>query len=1236
MSIEFRCGCGKRLSAPAARAGQSVRCPACGKPVAVPGVGVGCQSDLKSVWDLVGGAAEACAVALTVLEDPADAASRAAPPPAAGGEALGRHLVLGELGAGGMGKILLVRDPELNRELAAKVILGRSQEAGLLQKFLVEAQVTGQLEHPNIIPVHELGLAADRRVYFTMKRVRGRDLAAILGELREKSSGRRERPGSRRRKVERADAGEPRGADSLGELLPVFLKVCDAIAFAHSRGVIHRDLKPANVMTGEFGEVLVMDWGLAKIEGHPDTAEAAVAPDLASGAVAGRVLDGGANPLRTQDGALMGTPAYMPPEQARGEVSRIDRRSDIYSLGAILYEILALEPAFTGKTPWAVIEKVSRGELVPPSRRAPHRAIPRELEAAVMKAMAPEPDDRYQSVALLRRDIEAYLSGHTLAAARYNPWEVLVKWAKRNKPIVFGAAAAILALVSGLAAMALATRARKVSAAEELHAQGERDWGEAESGHPFNAAAPQDYFRHHVAALEKSSRSLELHPSPPEDWKSDVARRANELQDKAQEVGDWALAQILAESPYRAGAVGEGERETRLVAVDRAFEDAAKKDRDALDALIDLVEKQSEKKAEGEGEKQGGLIEGELEERARRLAAATKPELSSYALFRLQPSGFRLQGSGEEQGPRGVARIVLLEVLGRKANANATAGGVTFPDAVRKRLAKAQETHDPREADEVAAWITAGSRLEARSPGALREVGELVEQISAAFENRGPVAASVERARTILAGTLPAGAPLELRRAVFEERAESLATNARSGSVFTRELVGRLAAALDAGRYLAAAALEEELGLRDDRLPPDPDDPENAAIPALRRAFDATWEAFRAPASSAPTREAAQEAAIAAVIALSRLGDALGSRALFERRYVAGEFSPFGRRTLLAVRLLFPSSWVETPVDAVGCVQRGFVRQAQGDLGGAIADFTRAIEFDSSFVNAYTGRGDARSDQGDLRGAIADYTRAIELAPNDAFARNNRGNARKALGDLAGAIADCTRAIELDPNYAMAYNIRGAARLDQGDLNGAIADFTRAIELDPNIALAYANRGGVRLNQGDLNEAVADCTRAIELDPNLAIGYNNRGAAREAQGNLAGAIADCTRAIELDQDFAVGYSNRGNARRAQGDLAGAIADYTRVIELDPNYAAGYHNRGAAREAQGDQALALRDFTRATELDGTIWQAWWGRAATLAALGRRDEAAASFARAIELAPDSQRASVEATRRRSLGE
>ncbi len=346
---------------------------------------------------------------------------------------LGRYPVTGDLGAGGMGQVLQVRDDHLGREMAAKVIrvahggqVGQQQ----LEKFVLEAQLTGQLEHPNIIPVHELGQDAAGRLYFTMKRVQGQDLQDLLVALAD-------------------EAGQP--SSTLPQLLQIFLKICDAISFAHSRGVIHRDLKPANIMVGQFGEVQVMDWGLAKVIASDTEKPLTRSPAFRVSSSELPVVAGGdSEPMMTAEGTIAGTPAYMPPEQAEGQIARLDQRSDIYSLGAILYQILTLRPPFLGSSGAMIINQVIEGKLVPPSKGTHGRRVPWELEAVVLKAMALRQTDRYETALQLRGDVERYLTGETLQAARYRFWQVAGKWFLRHL------AASLAVMVVGAVLISLA------------------------------------------------------------------------------------------------------------------------------------------------------------------------------------------------------------------------------------------------------------------------------------------------------------------------------------------------------------------------------------------------------------------------------------------------------------------------------------------------------------------------------------------------------------------------------------------------------------------------------------------------------------------------------------------------------------------------------------------------------------------------------------------------------------
>ena len=270
-----------------------------------------------------------------------------------------RLQLLGEIARGGMGAILKGRDADLGRDLAVKVLLDRHRDdPDLVRRFVEEAQIAGQLQHPGIVPVYRLGTLPDRRPYFTMKLVRGRTLAALLAE-RDVPVG----------WVQPTDAGrgQPGGLhppyDDLPRFVSIFEQVCRTMAYAHSRGVIHRDLKPSNIMVGGFGEVQVMDWGLAKVLAHGEAASRPDEPSRANETVVATARSGSAGSDLSRAGSVIGTPAYMAPEQARGEVHRVEARADVFALGAILCEILADRPPYVGRVPGEVQRKAARGDL---------------------------------------------------------------------------------------------------------------------------------------------------------------------------------------------------------------------------------------------------------------------------------------------------------------------------------------------------------------------------------------------------------------------------------------------------------------------------------------------------------------------------------------------------------------------------------------------------------------------------------------------------------------------------------------------------------------------------------------------------------------------------------------------------------------------------------------------------------------------------------------------------------
>ncbi len=427
---------------------------------------------------------------------------------------------------GGIGRVWLARDEHIGREVALKELRAEQAEhPANWARFLNEARVTGQLEHPGIVPVYELSRRPEnQQPFYTMRFVQGRTLSAAAASYHE-----------------RRKAGQASPLD-LRTLLNAFVAVCNAIAYSHARGVVHRDLKGDNVLLGAFGEVIVLDWGLAKVLGQAE--DGAQRPPVQVN------QDAALQP--TLQGQVMGTPAYMAPEQAAGQVERINQRTDVYGLGAILYEVLTGRPPFSGANSHEVLQKVQAENPVRPRRM--WGGLPPALEAICLRALAKKPEDRYPRAQELAQEVQRWLADEPVRAHR-EPWTGrLRRWVRRHRGLAAGVAGllvtAVLALAIGLVAVdqqkqraerALAAEARAKQrtrqALDVMSSQVIENWLSRQPGKL--EPAQEDFLKLALASYREFARDS----GDSEQVRGDVARAHGRVGDISPKLGQHATAE---------------------------------------------------------------------------------------------------------------------------------------------------------------------------------------------------------------------------------------------------------------------------------------------------------------------------------------------------------------------------------------------------------------------------------------------------------------------------------------------------------------------------------------------------------------------------------------------------------------------------------------------------------------------------------------------------------------------
>jgi serine/threonine-protein kinase len=958
-----------------------------------------------------------------------------------------------ELGRGGMGVVLQGRDPELGRDLAVEVLRPEHQDdPAMLRRFREEAQVCGQLQHPGIVPVYALGRSPDGRPYFAMKLVRGQTLAALL-------------------------AGRTGPSQDLPRFLGIFEQVCQTLAYAHSKGALHRDLKPGNVMVGPFGEVQVMDWGLAKVL-KPDGAGAQL--PSAEGPTSCRVQTvptGPAGPS-SQAGAVLGTYAHMAPEQALGQVEALDERCDVFGLGAILCEVLTGAPPYAAEAGWQAHLLAARADLADAFARLEGCGADAELVGLARACLAPQREGRPAAAGAVAAAVAAHRSGvqERLRAAELERARAEVRAAgeRRRRRLALALAAALLLVVGGgsagwlLQQQQAAARARQgevgqrallalqrgrdlleqgwaandLAKLQEAQAEAERAAEVAGSGAPEEVRQQAAAFRQEVAGrlarVERNGALLValLDVSAPREAKAYASDESGRMVAQVQPSVEEQYAAAFRTWGLDLGATPQVEVLARLRAEPRPVVEEVVA---ALDAWALLRRRQREPEARwrrllrvaeqldrgerrrwrvlaGEGVPGAGAVAG----LAGGLAGGGQPWAALAGLEGCQcPRRLELRRQGQDSVP--VLTALLL------AQASAGAGDPAAAEGVLRRALAARP-------DQVVL---------------LGALGGLLED-----QGRWPEAVECHRAARALRPRLG----IALSAALLK------AGHAVEGEAVMRDLVRRQPNHPEMHFYLGNALAEQKKLVE--------------AVAAYRRAIQLRPDDAKAHYT---------------------LGNAL-----------------YGRGRLADAEAAYRKVIELQPSDAKAHTNLGAALCGQGKLAEAVAALRQAIELKPDDALAHNNLGNALRPQGKLVEAVAAYRKAIALQPGYAKAHYNLSNALAEQGKLAEAVAAYRQAIVLhQPGYVDAHNNLGNTLSKQGKLAEAVAAFRQAIALQPDLALAHTNLGVTLSKQGKLAEAVAAFRKAIQLKPNLAEAHCNLGMALLQQGQFKEALAALKQGYDL-------------------------------------------------------------------------------------------------------------------------
>jgi serine/threonine-protein kinase len=1054
--------------------------------------------------------------------------------------------IVEEIERGGRGIVYRVRDAELNRSLAVKVLLPELRDdADAVRRFLEERQVTGQLQHPGIVPVHSVGTLPDGRPYFAMKLVQGRTLAALLADRSGTPSPQRKQGSI---PVGLEDLAHPTQVD-LPSLLPIFQQICQAVAYAHSLGVIHRDLKTKNVMVGAFAEVQVMDWGLAKVLAN---APAHFTGD--SNTI--HTVRTGATGVSSTDGMIAGTYAYMSPEQANGLVDLIDERADVFGLGAVLCEMLTGLPPYQGASAWEIHQRAAAGDLADAFRRLESCGADMELIALARGCLAIDRDARPRNAGAVAERVATHLAAvaerlrraeveQAAAEARAEEARAKARAERRARRLTLGLAAAVLLLVA---------------------VGGSGAWWARNQRHKVDDASLGAFTRADVLREEAKGTS-DGDPT------------------KFQEALKAALD--AREMAIQAGASGEVKNQ--------------------IGALISRLEQDVET-AERNRRLHAGLLDAHYPPEISLLSRADK-DLTAHPAEQGFATAFRDWGLDVDATPAAEAatRLKQLPVALLTEVAAALDDWAGERQRIRKHkdewqrlmdLATALDDESDSRRRELRAIMAHGQLPYERTLGelshAVMPLAGLADVVPGKDRNRlRRLADQVDPA------TAPTLSIYALTRALHlagdDSRAEQLvrrAIMARPQETVFRLQLSDLSVERRPPKWPealesleAARALRPQYGVLLARIMVKSGHLKEATVLidqlVQERPDNAMLHHLRGLALSKQRRLREAESAYLTALKLKpNCIEAYHDLAVAQRE--AGRRGDAITNCRKAIELV--------PEIAATHTTLGLLLDETNRTDEAIEELEKAVELDSrspvaekSFSMAHNNLGICYERKGWLDKATAEYHKAMELDPGYASPHNNYGILLKESGHPEEAEKHYRIAIHLDSKYAAPHNNLGNLLAKKGLFDEAIAEYRAAMDLDPLYAEPHVGLGDVLRRRQLTDQEMDEYQKAIALDPNLFQARCSLGILLKNKGFVDAAIEQFRKVIETNAKYAPAHDGLANALALKGLAKEALVEYHTAIELDPKEPINHGNLGAHLIEMHQLEDAIGELHKALEL-----------------------------------------------------